>query len=146
MSETQSRAVEEEDFDPEVSGEQQIKHNYMLAIAVNHYLDDQIDDLSNCVRDIENLVEVLTKDYFFDYGNIHFLRNRLPALANDQADKEKGFAYVGDASHENIIARLKHFAQTMTTDDNLIICYSGHGIPLPKWFGRVQKFHLLNEN
>ncbi|MEZ5040681.1 MAG: caspase family protein [Saprospiraceae bacterium] len=116
----------------EATAEHQRKHNHLLAIAVDAYEDEAIDNLSNCVSDVEDLLEVLTTDYFFERGNIRFLRSRDVALdkssQKDIQSMEKDFAFIGEATHELIIAQLKDLAKTMRPNDNLIICYSGHGI------------------
>lgn len=121
----------------QASGEHQVKHNYLLAIAVDHYDDPDISNLSNCVEDIEDLMAVLTQDYFFNAENIRYLRSRLrqpedtPETLSAQAEREKlerKFAHVGEATHEAIIEQLKTLAKEITPADNVVICYSGHGI------------------
>ena len=128
---TKTRDIEKKHF-VEATAEHQVKHNHLLAIAVDYYDDDEIPNLSNCINDIEDLIEVLSNDYFFNKENIHFLRSRYKS-ADENAQKlieakEKGFAFIGEATHENIIAQLRHLAEHITPNDNLVICYSGHGI------------------
>jgi|GEM_PF-2181440 len=101
----------------------QIKHNYLLAIAIDDYSDPSIPNLYNCIKDAEDFIEVLSTDYFFDKSNIHFLKSGTGRL-----EDEPGFAYRGEATHENIIYQLRHFAEKMESKDNLIIYFSGHGI------------------
>lgn len=142
------RAIGKRPFSPKNIEAHQVKHNYMLAIAVDGYQDKEIPNLNNCVNDIEGnakrdgLIQVLTKYYFFNKENIHFLRSRnrygrqlrkdlsaqeLHSLAAKEQE-EKGYAFVGEADHRTIIARLKYLAKNITPKDNLIICFSGHGI------------------
>lgn len=101
----------------------QIKHNYLLAIAIDDYSDPSIPNLYNCIKDAEDFIEVLSTDYFFDKSNIHFLKSGTGRL-----EDEPGFAYRGEATHENIIYQLRHFAEKMESKDNLIIYFSGHGV------------------
>ena len=49
-----NRDVEEEVF-IEATADHQIKHNHLLVIAVDHYEDDEISNLLNCVGDAEKL-------------------------------------------------------------------------------------------
>ncbi len=114
-----------------------VKHNYLLAIGVNYYTDQEIANLSNCVNDMEGLIEVLSTDYWFDVGNIHYLRSSDVDREEDEeachkkaeAERlERGFAVVAEATHENIIAQLRNLAKKLEPEDNVIIAYSGHGI------------------
>ena len=127
----------------EPTAEHQVKHNHLLAIAVDYYEDDDIPNLSNCINDVEGnvkrdgLIQILTKHYFFNKENIRFLRSRFRDKGTGvkklkdiaEAERiEKGYEYVGEATHENIIAQLKYYAQNISENDNFIICFSGHGI------------------
>ena len=60
-------------------------------------------------RDVEAFRDVLVERYGFQADHIQLLLNR-------------------DASRPAIIARLRHYANTLTADDNFILYYSGHGI------------------
>ena len=114
-----------------------VKHNYLLAIGVDYYADQEIANLSNCVNDMEGLIEVLSTDYWFDAGNIHYLRSRDTDREEDEQARqekeeaerlERGFAVVAEATHENIIAQMRKLAKKLEPEDNVIIAYSGHGI------------------
>lgn len=136
------------------TADHQVKHNHLLAIAVDYYRDDRIPHLNNCIGDIEDLIEVLSTDYFFNKENIRYLRSRkrgaiideLKASGKWDEDRETailksklaeieefeknetGYAFIGEADHENIIAQLRHFAEHLKPEDNIVICFSGHGI------------------
>lgn len=113
--------------------EYQIQHNHVLAIAVDRYDDDGIPNLNNCLNDIEDLLEILTTHYFFERDNIHFLRSRNHTVdqqkkSENKAREERYANTVAEATHDNIIYYLRKLAGTLTKEDNLIICFSGHGI------------------
>ena len=119
------------------SPEIQVKHNHLLAIGIDHYADEHIPDLSNCVNDMEDLIAVLLQDYWFDAGNIRLLRSsngdrdadESIQQAKAEAERlERGLAVLAEATHENIIAQLRELAQKLTPEDNVIVAYSGHGI------------------
>lgn len=40
--------------------------NRLIAIAINHYNDPQIPDLSNCVADVNAVIDILTQKYKFE--------------------------------------------------------------------------------
>ena len=79
---------------------------YALLIGVDDYLDPNITDLDNPVRDAENLYNVLLKKYTFNKENISILRN--PTL-------------------EQLTTSFEELAKTLSPNDNLLIFYAGHG-------------------
>lgn len=135
----------------EATTEHQVMHNHLLVIAVDYYTDENIPNLNNCIKDAESLIQVLKEGYWFKEENIFFLRSRTEDGGKDEAalekiaareKEEKRYAYVGEATHENIIAQLRKLAtdfnkklQQAKKDskpalpkDNVIIFFSGHGI------------------
>lgn len=142
------RGIGKAPYAPQNIEQHQIEHNYLLAIAIDGYEDDEISNLNNCVNDVEGnaqrdgLIRLLSKYYFFDKENIHFLRSRSTYNGKDRKQfskqelasiafrekNQKGYGFVGEAFHRTIIERLKYFAKNITPKDNLIICFSGHGI------------------
>lgn len=80
--------------------------NYLLVIAVNEY--EYHPQLSNCVRDAEELVNVLQKKYGFE-----------PDRTTTLHDK--------DATLENIYNSLDKLTEHVTPNDNLLVYFSGHG-------------------
>jgi hypothetical protein len=79
---------------------------YALLIGINDYQDSDITDLDNPVRDAESLCKVLLSKYTFDEGNIVFLKNPTQA---------------------ELISTLDEFTGLLTSNDNLLIFYAGHG-------------------
>ena len=80
--------------------------NYLFAIGINTY--ENFTPLLNARKDIEDLVDVLVEQYYFDPENIHLL-----------CDEE--------ATKENIIDGLDSLCSKVKADDRLLIYYSGHG-------------------
>ncbi|MBL1214946.1 MAG: caspase family protein [Ignavibacteriae bacterium] len=81
---------------------------HALLIAVEEYDNRRINDLSNPVKDAEQIKEVLTTDYTFFEENVRLLTN--PTRAE-------------------ILAEISTLKRTLTERDNLLIFYAGHG----KW-------------
>jgi len=79
---------------------------YGLIIGVDDYEDPSITDLDNPVKDAETLYNVLVSNYAFEEENIHMLK---------------------DPTRGDIINSFDLLARTVTTDDNLMIFYAGHG-------------------
>lgn len=83
-----------------------VRKNHLLAIAIDGYR--HLPRLSNCVRDVEGLIDVLHREYTFEKDNIHKLYNE-------------------QATGENIIQLLEEFPGKIGAEDNLLILFSGHG-------------------
>jgi formylglycine-generating enzyme required for sulfatase activity len=81
--------------------------NYLLAIAVNAY--QHTPKLSNCVKDAEAVVNILTSRYDFESQNVVTLFDE-------------------DATKGNIDRNLRQLAQKVTEKDNLLIYFAGHGV------------------
>lgn len=77
-----------------------------LIIGVSNYEDPQITSLDNTINDSQKLLDVLTLKYNFENENMIFLE---------------------DASRKDIIESLDVLATKMTSNDNLLIFYAGHG-------------------
>ncbi|MBK8653007.1 MAG: caspase family protein [Haliscomenobacter sp.] len=80
--------------------------NFLFAIAIDRYR--YCSSLSNCVRDAEKLVQILTTKYRFEPDQAYFL-------------------YDENATRANILSRLREFKQKVQPNDNLVIYFSGHG-------------------
>jgi WD40 repeat protein len=79
---------------------------YALLIGINNYKSADIQHLDNPIRDAQKLYDILVSNYTFEKENIIFLKD--PAL-ND------------------IITTLDGLAGKLTSKDNLLIFYAGHG-------------------
>lgn len=95
---------------PDDSGKSQeaLKYgiNYLLAIAIDDY--DTIRKLSNCKKDVDDITDILTTKYTYSKDNFKKL-------------------YDQDATSENIITALDHYAGIVKPEDTLTILFSGHG-------------------
>lgn len=92
--------------------------SYLLAVAIDAYA--QCPPLSNCVRDAKALIAVLQERYGFEETHTHTLFNE-------------------EATLGNIYDRLDDLAHTITSDDNLLIYFSGHGF----YHERSRSGHLI---
>ena len=81
-------------------------NNYLFAIGINTYQD--FAPLSNARKDVEDVADVLVRDYYFERQNIRF-------LCDDEATKD------------NIIEELTGLSKKIKENDRLLIYYSGHG-------------------
>lgn len=91
---------------------------YGLIIGINEYQDPLINDLDEPIKDAQKLVDILTRSYTFEEGNIIFLKN---------------------PRREEIIATLDKLEKIITSKDNLLIFYAGHG----HWDELTQKGYWL---
>jgi hypothetical protein len=89
-------------FQPEINNGKY----YALVIGIQDYLDPSINDLDQPVKDAEGLVSILTNFYTFDKENIIFLKN---------------------PKRQQITKSLDELLDKVSTEDNLIIFYAGHG-------------------
>jgi O-acetyl-ADP-ribose deacetylase (regulator of RNase III) len=106
MSEQQKRGQGLDTSDAPASDPVPVRRNHLLAIAVDHYR--YLPRLSNCVRDIKSMIDVLHREYTFDKSDIYTL-------------------YDEEATAENIIRTLEELPSKIDEDDNLLILFSGHG-------------------
>ena len=80
--------------------------NFLLAIGINNYR--HCPRLYNAVKDAKEIVKVLLDRFQFQEAHIKEL-------------------YDEDATKQNIINAFKHFARQVTSADNFVIYFSGHG-------------------
>jgi WD40 repeat protein len=81
--------------------------NYALLIGINDYESYEIPDLENPLKDAQSIYEVLTSRYTFSEENIIFLKN--PKL-------------------KDFVTSFESLAKKLTSRDNLLIFYAGHGV------------------
>ena len=79
---------------------------YGLLIGINDYNDPDIPDLDNPISDAEKFYNTLTRNYTFEPENIRILKN---------------------PERDEIIRVLDQLRNEITSDDNLLIFYAGHG-------------------
>jgi Caspase domain/Glucodextranase, domain B len=79
---------------------------YALIIAIDTYQDNTLPNLDNPIEEARRLREVLTSNYTFAESNIIFLE---------------------DATRADIIESLDKLSNEVTSNDNLLIYYAGHG-------------------
>jgi len=80
---------------------------YALLIGIDDYTDPTINDLDNPVADASRIRDVLVSNYSFEPGNVRFLKN---------------------ATRDSIEIALDELAARITSEDNLLIFYAGHGV------------------
>jgi len=80
--------------------------NFALLIGNEKYDDPKINELSEPVKDVTELYNVLVKNYNFDPANVIVLKNQTKA---------------------DIIGTLHQLRSKVTNSDNLLIFYAGHG-------------------
>ena len=79
---------------------------FALLIAENDYVDPDIPDLGNPIKDAEALKTVLLVDYAFEPDNFYLLKN---------------------PTRSKIIQKFEQLSNDLNENDNLIIFYAGHG-------------------
>ncbi|MCF6239929.1 MAG: caspase family protein [Bacteroidales bacterium] len=107
--EKESYQYTEADEIPEIiwdAGDETTGKYYALIIGVEDYKDPEIQNLSNPVKDAENLYKVLTGRYTFESKNVLLLRN---------------------PSMKDITGALEDYFNQLNDNDNLLIFYAGHG-------------------
>ncbi|MDX2068375.1 MAG: SUMF1/EgtB/PvdO family nonheme iron enzyme [Haliscomenobacter sp.] len=80
--------------------------NYLLAIAINDY--QYCSKLNNAVRDAEAFIDLMTSRYNFENTNVTFIKDT-------------------EATKRRIEQEFFRLIKTVTTKDNLIVYFSGHG-------------------
>jgi len=81
-------------------------NNFLLAIGIDDY--EHCPKLFNCVKDTGELVDLLIDKYQFDKKHISTLFNK-------------------EATKANIYKAFRKIASIVSSDDNLLIYFSGHG-------------------
>lgn len=94
---------------------------YALIIGVSNYEDESIIDLDHPVDDAYTLKNVLIRNYTFEEENIVFLRN---------------------PDRTGIIEAFDKISGEVTSKDQLLIFYAGHGI----WDNRLEQGFWLPSN
>jgi hypothetical protein len=79
---------------------------YALIIGIDKYQDPEFPNLDNPIKDAKSFHDVLISEYMFMPENVIFLKN---------------------AGINEIYNALDKLASTITSDDNLLIFYAGHG-------------------
>jgi len=79
---------------------------YGLIIGINDYKDPKIPDLDNPVKDAQSVYRSLTAHYTFEPENVTFLKN---------------------PGRSEIIRELDAIRGKVTSEDNLLIFFAGHG-------------------
>lgn len=95
--------------------------NYMLVIANQDYSDNAINDLDHPIEDASRVIKIITDNYTFDKQNVYFLQN-----------PDRG----------EIIRSFDKLAQQISSSDNLVIFYAGHGL----WDNQLKKGYWLPRN
>lgn len=80
--------------------------NYLMIIGIDRYT--HWNPLKNAVKDCNDLVGLLTKEYKFEQTDVY-------ALYNEQANMD------------NIIETFEYLQKKLTDQDNLLVYYAGHG-------------------
>lgn len=98
-----------DDNSTRATGEQQsaVQGRYhALIIGINDYVDEKIPDLDYPLADADTLYKILINKYSFSEDHIIFLRNPV---------------------RTDIIIAMDSLSRTVTTNDNLLVFYAGHG-------------------
>ena len=97
--------IERRNMDGSVYNPEEAK-NYLLIIGIDNY--SSWPALNNAVADAHAVENVLVKNYNFDPANV-------TVLLNEEATRFK------------IYESLRHYIEKISSRDNLLIYYSGHG-------------------
>ena len=81
------------------------RKNHFLGIGIDNYASNQIENLYNAAKDIEDLSKEFNKLFFIEQNEI--IKNK-------------------EATRIAILQKIKEYTE-LTENDNLIICFSGHG-------------------
>lgn len=81
-------------------------NSYALIIGINEYMDASMNDLDQPVSDASKLVDVLLRKYTFQKEDVLFLKN---------------------PTKDEITEALDDYFEQLTSNDNLLIFYAGHG-------------------
>lgn len=80
--------------------------NYFLGIGINRY--QHWEPLNNAVKDVDDLIAVLTRQYQFEPDEVFTL-------------------YDADATEARIYNKIRELKRNLQPQDNLLVYYSGHG-------------------
>jgi len=89
-------------------GQQEVQQGkyHALIIAVDDYEDEKITDLDYPISDADSLYRTLVRLYSFNRDEIHFLKN---------------------PNRTEMIIAMDELSRSVTTHDNLLIFFAGHG-------------------
>ena len=79
---------------------------WLFGIGIGKYAE--LPNLANAVKDVKDIIQVLTKDYGVSPSNTITLFNE-------------------EANRENLIHRLDQLAEKVGKDDTLLVYFAGHG-------------------
>lgn len=113
-----AKMQEREDLDFDIAQHANTAKYYALIIGVDQYDDAAVVDLDNPVKDAQSLADVLSNQYTFEKENVMFLKN---------------------PTRTQIIKAFDELSNKLTTTDNLLIFYAGHGI----WEEKLKKGYWL---
>jgi hypothetical protein len=94
---------------------------FALIVAVQNYKDQAVNSLDYPLQDADNVAQVLTENYTFDKSDIIMLK---------------------DPDRKAIIKVLTDLRAKLTSNDNLVIFYAGHGI----WDEELRQGYWLPSN
>jgi len=103
MPETSKRGM---GFNIEKSNSPTKGNNFLLAIGIGNY--HHLPNLTNAVKDVQGIVQVLSKKY-------QFLPDQIQTIFDNEATKDE------------IVNGFKSLVERVKTNDNVIIYFSGHG-------------------
>jgi len=95
-----NRKGETEEYDPAEA------RNFLFIVGINNY--QYWPGLNNAVKDGNDLASVLMKDYDFKFSNITIIKDE-------------------QATQDNIYKGMRSLIEKVTSKDNLIVYFSGHG-------------------
>jgi len=95
-----NRKGETEEYDPAEA------RNFLFIVGINNY--QHWPGLNNAVKDGNDLASILMKDYNFEFSNITIIKDE-------------------QATQDNIYKGMRGLIEKITSKDNLIVYFSGHG-------------------
>ena len=98
---TKTESSDVSDFQPSVTGK-----NFLYIVGINNY--KYWTPLTNASKDAKDVKNILTTRYTFEPANVFEVYN-------------------DDATVKNILGKLTEVRQKLTSNDNLLIYFSGHG-------------------
>ena len=86
--------------------------NKIIAIAINEYNDSRINNLNNCINDVNALIDILSKKYHFDIIELY------------TKPEQTTLSFLYNEIYNELINSLE--------DDIILILFAGHGEFNPK--------------
>lgn len=81
--------------------------NILVAIAIDHYQDEKIVDLKNCVSDTKLIVDLLKSRYLFDEEHVLITPK--------------------ETTGDNLFSAINDIFRNALEGDNILLVYAGHG-------------------